>query len=110
MRDSNPRDFDDDDIDYDPITETYHLSFDREEWSRPTMIVAQFVSYITDTSPTSLPPLHSAVETDGLDTWLSATQSDLSEFEVSFTYAGYQITMDSDGNIWVQPTDDTGVS
>lgn len=109
MRESDPYDFDDSDIDYDPITEEHHLSFDPGQVSRPTMVVVQLISHITDTSPLSLPPLHSAVETDSLDTWLSATREHVVDFETKFTYAGHQITLNSRGDIWAQPIDDTAM-
>lgn len=108
MRDSDPYDFDAEDIEHDPITDTYHLSFDPDRISAPAMVVVQLISYITDTSPLSLPQLDSSIDADSLDSWLSATQEPAKDFEVVFTYAGYQVTLDATGELWVQPVDGTG--
>lgn len=69
------------------------------------MVVVHLIAHITDESPLSLPQLHSVVDTDNLDSWLSTTRDQQSESEVMFTYAGYQITLDNVGNLWAQPTD-----
>lgn len=107
MRVSEPYDFDVNDIDYDPITEKYHLSFDPEQVQAPAMIIVQLVSYITETSPLSLPQLHSSIDTDSLNSWLSATEEPRRDLEISFTYAEHQITLDGRGELWVQPVDAT---
>lgn len=107
MRDSDPYDFNAEDIEHDPLTDTYHLSFDTDQISVPAMVVVQLISYITDTFPLSLPQLNSSIEAENLNTWLSATQEPTKDFEVSFMYAGYQITLDATGELWAKPIDGT---
>lgn len=104
MIDRDTYDFDDAQLDYDPITERYHLSFDPAQRARPSMMVVQLISYITEEPPLSLPELQAAVETDSLDNGMSTPREQ--KFEVTFRYAGYRITLNQGGEIWAESTDD----
>lgn len=108
MRDSKPYDFGADEIEHDPLTDTYHLSFGPEQIQAPAMVIVQLVSYITETSPLSLPQLHSSIETDSLNSWFSASEEPRTDFEIGFPYAGFLITLDSTGELSVQPIYEAG--
>lgn len=107
MRSSDPSDFSESDIEYDPITGKYHLSFDPEEISRPSMVVVHFVAHLTDTSSLSLPQIQSVIDADSLDTWLLEAHDYTGDSEVTFTYAGYRVALDNLGNMWAEPIEDT---
>lgn len=107
MRDSDPYDFDKNEIDYDPITERYLLSFDPARVSKISMIVVQLVAAITNTPQNSLPQLHSVVDPGSLDALLAQNSDENDGCKISFTYAQYRITAASEGIIWAQPADDT---
>ena len=98
-------DFDPGEIEYDSESERYHLSFDPEQVLSPSMVVVQLVSHITEIPVLSLPQFYSAVDADSLDTWFSGTEDQQMDFQIEFSYAGCEITLDGDGNIWVQPTE-----
>lgn len=104
MSDSSPSGFDASEITYDPCMERYHLVIDPEQTLRPSLIVVHFIAHITDKPPRALPPLQSAIDTDSLNRWLSTTHDPQSDAELTFTYAEYQITLDTPGNLWAQPT------
>lgn len=106
MPSSNIFDFDEINVEHNPITGRYHLAFDLEKTSRPSMVVVYLVSHLTDTPPLSLPQIQSAVDTDRLDTWIPEVHAHTDNSEIIFTYAGYRITLDTLGNIWVESIDD----
>jgi hypothetical protein len=65
------------------------------------------VAAAADSDPSVLPPLYDYIEPDALD----ALVSNMADGEVAFTYAGYDVTVDSDGTVTVrasegQDTDD----
>lgn len=107
MRDSNPPGFDASEITYDSPTERYQLTVDPKQTPRPSLILVHFIAHIKDETPRALPPLQSAIDTDSLDRWLSTTHDPQSDAELTFTYAGYQITLDTVGNLRAQPTNVT---
>lgn len=107
MRDRSPPEFDASEITYNPTTERYHLAVDPEQTTRPSLILVHFIAHIAEKPPRELPPLQSAIDTDSLDRWLSTTHDPQSDAKLTFTYAGYQITLDTVGNLWAQPANVT---
>ncbi|WP_162524367.1 HalOD1 output domain-containing protein [Halobellus captivus] len=59
--------------------------------------VIQCVAATTDRDELDLPPLYDAIDPDTLD----AVVSTMSNGELTFTYAGHEITVDSEGEISV---------
>ena len=106
MRDSDSPEFDASEITYSSTRAQYHLAIDPERTSRPSLLLVYFIAHITEKPPRALPPLHSAIDVDSLDRWLS-THDPQSDTELTFTYAGHQLTLDTGGNLWAQPTNST---
>ena len=107
MRDSDNDVLDDSDVDFDPITERYHLSFEPDQMAQPGMIVVYLVSHITERSPLSLPQLQEAIDSDSLRSWLSTSSDHPSDLTITFRYAGYLITLNQTGEIWAELVDET---
>lgn len=57
--------------------------------------VIQKISTASGTDALELPPLYDAIEPDALDTLVEG----MADGEVSFTYAGYDVTVASDATI-----------
>lgn len=104
MRDRGPPEFDASEITYNPTTERYHLAIDPERTTRPSLPLVQFIAHIAGKPPRALSPLQSAIDADNLDHWFSTAHHSQNAARLTFTYAGYQITLDSVGNLWAQPT------
>jgi hypothetical protein len=57
--------------------------------------VIRTISTAADSDPTELPPLYDAIDPDALD----ALVERMSDGSVSFAYAGYDVTVESDGTV-----------
>ncbi|MFO7925412.1 MAG: HalOD1 output domain-containing protein [Halobacteriota archaeon] len=57
--------------------------------------VIRGVSTADDSDPVELPPLYDAIDPEALD----AVVKRMSDGAVSFVYAGYEVTVESDGTI-----------
>lgn len=72
--------------------------------TRPTVTVAEqavdAVAAEMDADPLDLPPLYDAIDPDALNAWIRAS----SDGEVSFSYAGVSVVIDSEGSIQVADT------
>ncbi|MFW6002793.1 MAG: HalOD1 output domain-containing protein [Halanaeroarchaeum sp.] len=78
------------------------------EFSRtltPSVAVVEAVSDVTDTDPTSHPPLHEFVDTDGLNALLTNSNADPETLRVSFDYLGHTVTVVGDGTVHVRPVE-----
>jgi len=58
------------------------------------MVVVDAVAAATGRDPTDLPPLHRSIDTDALD---ALTTDDGTTLAVSFSYAGTDVLLGSDG-------------
>lgn len=105
MGDRDIGDFEEAEVEYDPITARYHLTFDPAQLERPSMVVVDLLSHLTEEPPLSLPQLGQAVDVDSLNSWLSSPHGQQREIEVTFKYAGYRITVNQPGDIWAEATD-----
>lgn len=65
--------------------------------------IIQRVSTETNTDPLDLPPLYETIEPDALEACIRG----MADGEVSFTYAGTAVAVDSDGSIRVTTTPPT---
>lgn len=72
-----------------------------EERSISLKVVAEVAAH-EDTAIEELqPPIHSAIDTDALDSLFRSTNADGSHPSVEFTYKGYQIQVDGPNEITV---------
>lgn len=62
--------------------------------------VIQAVATTSSADPLELPPLYDAVDPDALDSLVT----EMTDGEVVFAYAGYEVTVRSDGTIMVDET------
>lgn len=53
------------------------------------------VAAVAGVEPTTLPPLQETLDTDALESILGSARG----ATISFTYAGYRVTADSDGSV-----------
>lgn len=78
-------------------------SHTRSSWSSyeyPSTAIVETVAEAAGCEPTALPSLHGAVDTDALDAIL-AMRSQQRAVQVTVRYAGYTVTVSSDGPIAV---------
>lgn len=68
--------------------------------------VVQVVADHTDTDPLDLPPLYDAVDPDSLNAFVAQLHSGT----VDFGYAGYDVSVDSDGVVTLTESIETDVS
>lgn len=81
------------------------VSTERPSDSRsPSERVVRSVSIHADTDPLELPPLSHTVDPDALDVIVSS----LEYGTVEFRYAGYPVTIDSDGTVSVTEASESG--
>ena len=81
------------------FTETYEFS----DSLSPSVAVAEAVAAVDGTDPTNGPVLHDVVETDALNALLTESNGVPSALEVSFEYAGHDVSVRADGTVTVDP-------
>lgn len=86
-------------IDYDDGAESYHVASERSE--RVSTNVVLSVAAIEDVEPTGLPPLATAVDPDALDGLFAGDVRG----RVTFSYAGYDVTVLDGGRLEIVPGD-----
>ena len=72
---------------------------DEPEPEAATLAVVDAVAACENVDPVDLPPLYEAVDTDALN----AVFRSLTDGEISFSYAGYDVTLHSDMRVVTQP-------
>ncbi|RQG89635.1 hypothetical protein EA473_21720 [Natrarchaeobius chitinivorans] len=79
----------------------YRLEYDSSA-DRPSLAVVAAVADISQTDPVELAPLHSAVDTDALENLVQPSNgSSRNKRRVSFQFAGYKISVSSEGIVEV---------
>ena len=98
-------------VKYNSHTNTFWTEFDMKNRPVSEAVVA-VVAQVREQDPIDLPPLYESVETDALNALLAATihKSDRSEVEVSFEYAGHQVTVDNHGTVEVSDLESGEIS
>lgn len=77
---------------------------DAHEKRNVTHRILETVAARTDTAIRELPPLYGAVDPDALNTFLRCPESsDDPGRSVRFTYCGYRVTVDSTGQVQLDP-------
>jgi len=92
------------DLDYDPGSDTYRVSFERET-ELVAMIVVWAVSVVSETEPTELPPLYSVCDPEKLNRVMQPSTDEPSNGDVcvTFVYAGHTVTVHNDSFVCVKP-------
>jgi len=79
------------------FTETYEFS----DSLPPSVAVAEAVAAVDGTDPTNGPVLHDVVETDALDALFTESNGVPAALEVSFEYAGHDVSVRADGTVTI---------
>lgn len=83
-------------------------TFDWEQTESVAIAVIETVAGVTETDPTELRPLASAVDTDALNTLFAPTDnSERLSGSVQFEYEGCQISVTADGKVLVSELSET---
>lgn len=77
------------------------------DWSttKPSTAVVRSVALAADRDPRDLEILQQVVDTDGLDAIMKADSTDSSGPSIMFGFAGYEVTVHSDGFLVVRPAE-----
>lgn len=82
------------------------------DWTEttPSTAVLDAVAVASGTDPTTFPPLYSCVDSDALDSLLVPGDATgfTSSVEISFSYAGHEVLVRSDGVVVVDPPTTSG--
>lgn len=85
-------------------TDAVPVQHDWLRYDRPSVAVVDAVAATTGRTTTDLPSLHDALDPDALDDFLTARgDAPYAHRSVSFTYAGVEVAVESDGSIEVHP-------
>lgn len=80
----------------------FHVEFDPREDSLAE-VVPRSIAAISDQSPLELDPLGGCVDVDRLDAIAKEHSNRRIEGgEISFTYEGFEITVDVSGHLWIE--------
>ena len=82
--------------------DVFHVSFDPAN-EDVTGVVVRSVAVIHNVEPAELPPLGEAVDPDALaDVFGPRSVSTDADVQVTFVYEGLEITVNGDGNVWLE--------
>lgn len=87
-------------IDFDDDAESYHVACERSEPVSTNVVLS--VAAIEGKAPTDLPPLAMSVDPDALDDLFA----DDVRGRLSFSYAGYEVTIRGGGRLEIVPDAD----
>jgi hypothetical protein len=74
----------------------YHTTWNEEDCVSSAVVCA--VAAVSDTEVTALDPLYDVIDPDALDAAISSLDEDAGGY-ITFTYAGYEVLVRSDGQI-----------
>lgn len=87
---------------YEHSPDTFHLRFDPES-EPPAHAVVKAASFVHNADQSDLSPLAHAIDPEALERLLTGpTGSESDCVEVTFAYASLEVTVASDGNLWLQ--------
>lgn len=94
-------------VTYDPRTETHRAWLDWSRDERVSDAVVEAVAAAERVCPAQLEPLYDHVDPEALDELFGPTRTGMREAfgHTSFSYAGYLVTVHSDGEITIRPRD-----
>ncbi|RDI69618.1 HalOD1 output domain-containing protein [Halopelagius longus] len=86
-------------IDYDKRADSYHVACEDSELASTNVVLS--IAALEGVGPMELPPLAETVDPDALDRVFAPSAS--VEGSVSFEYAGYDVTVTSEGKLEIVP-------
>lgn len=82
--------------------DVFRVPFDPDT-EDPNAVVVRSVAVIQNVEPTDLPPLGDVVDVDALEALVAPPEgSREGAVNVTFVYQGLEITVDSDGELWLE--------
>lgn len=82
--------------------DVFHVPFDPTS-DDVVEVVVRAVAVIQNVEPTELPPLENAVDPDALSAIFgSDSEASTTDVQVTFVYEGLEITVNSDGNVYLE--------
>lgn len=82
--------------------DVFHVRFDPDTQS-PVEVVVRSVATIRNVDPLDLEPLGAAVDPGTIERLMGPTSQETSYgAEVTFEYEGMQVTVDTDGHLWLE--------
>ncbi|ELZ97955.1 hypothetical protein C440_01868 [Haloferax mucosum ATCC BAA-1512] len=84
-------------VTYDDATGAYRIDRDTREPLSTNVVLS--IAAIEDVQPTQLPPLANTIDPDALDSVFGCSNDAI----LSFSYAGYRVTLDALGSLEVVP-------
>lgn len=79
-----------------------------EHGDRPSTELVSTVATLKGCEPTQLDPLQETIEVDALDALLTSNHTTRAgSIQVTFPFAGYQVSVSADGSLTVWATDPT---
>lgn len=88
-------------VTYEEETDIYRIDRDRGEPISTNVVLS--IAAIENIRPTQLPPLAQTIDPDALNTVFECSDDAI----LSFSYAGYRITLDALGSIEIASVEDT---
>lgn len=90
-------------LEFDRESGTYRAQYDQNATAASMAVIAA-VSNVLDTDPLELDPLHDTIDTDALDDLVHCRGPPDEPVDVSFTVEGHEITVFSDGEVTLSPS------
>jgi hypothetical protein len=78
-------------------TDQSQLEIAEENTESPSRTIIHRISEVTDQNISQLPPLYETIDPDALDNLLNSIEGNDTFVSIEFTYAGEQISIDTDG-------------
>lgn len=92
---------------YDAESGTYRVRFDSDEYELSTVVVLA-VAAVSGSDPLTLPALNDCLDPTCLDGLFAPKENGTPRTggRVTFTYIGYELTVDSSGEVVLDPVED----
>lgn len=93
-----------DSFEYQADGNVFHATYTSDTTDASVAVVSALAT-VTDTDPVAIGPLHSAVDTDALDSLFAREPGDDNDVSVTFAFDGHDVTVHSGGALSVHPPD-----
>lgn len=91
-------------VEYDPATGAYYTNY-ASDVVPPSTVVPKAMAEITGCGVEELRPLQEVVDPDALDHIFGEHAGDREDVEISFTYAGHDVTVSGSGVVVIDPVE-----
>lgn len=88
-------------VEYDPATDAYYTNYAGDA-APPSSVVPTALAEITGRGVEELQPLQEVVDPDALDALFGWRAGDREDVEISFTYAGHDVTVSGSGVVVIE--------